>query len=598
MSRRGRSTSPVQLFPFLAVLVCVMGALIFLLLVTSRQMRDVAIARALAELPVAAIATPTAPEPLAEPEIPEPESANDAPAIADAADLAARRGQLRAELDERTLQSDRLAALLEQQRLLVAAAQRRAQALQEELQQAEQKFGALTGQIAATRLSTPNSDAERRQLEQLILRLRQQLKEIEDQQRASAGKFAFVPFDGKSGTTRHPILIECTDSGFRFLPENVVVRPGDIDGFTEQYNPLLAGAAALCGYWSQHEGTTDESSEPYVLLVVRPSGTLAYYISQRLLARLKTPFGYELVTDDMELQLPLVDPSAKAACEAAIKKLLAEREQIAASVSSARGVGGARASGRGVPSAAGAREGFQLSDLDAAEGVGERSWEQIDRFEGQEHRNAKLAAGNAAGQGAGQSSTAVAANENRGVLPRPSPSQSATNPRGPLSDESGNSTRSSGSQSEVTTADFNDGNYPSFATQRKSQGKERSMPYELLQRRKWGRYAAGATIGLEHEVVVRVDAQRLVVDDEIAIPVPNGISRNELFDRLLSVIDRQAHTWGTAPSGFFWIPSLKFVISPGGNQVYERLSPLVTKSGLSSSAEFTLDEVRPADSRR
>ena len=40
MSRRSKETLAVQLFPFLAVLVCTMGALIFLLLVTTREIRQ------------------------------------------------------------------------------------------------------------------------------------------------------------------------------------------------------------------------------------------------------------------------------------------------------------------------------------------------------------------------------------------------------------------------------------------------------------------------------------------------------------------------------------------------------------------------------
>jgi len=142
----------------------------------------------------------------------------------------------------------------------------------------------------------------------------------------------------------------------------------------------------------------------------------------------------------------------------------------------------------------------------------------------------------------------------------------------------------------VRTADFNDADYPSFAARRKSRPNERGLPYEQLQRRKWGQVGKDATIGLEHEIAIRVDAQRMVIDDAVAVPVPKGISRTDLFDRLLSVVDRQAMTWGPSPVGFYWIPHLKFVISPGGNQVYERVAPLVKKSGLSSSEEFTLDE--------
>jgi len=58
---------------------------------------------------------------------------------------------------------------------------------------------------------------------------------------------------------------------------------------------------------------------------------------------------------------------------------------------------------------------------------------------------------------------------------------------------------------------------------------------------------------------------------------------------LLAAVDENSATWGRAAAGFFWVPSLRFVISPGGNQIYDRLAPLVTRSGLRADAEFTLD---------
>ena len=43
MSRQGKEARSVSLFPFLAVLICAMGALIFLLVVTTRRIRHQAI---------------------------------------------------------------------------------------------------------------------------------------------------------------------------------------------------------------------------------------------------------------------------------------------------------------------------------------------------------------------------------------------------------------------------------------------------------------------------------------------------------------------------------------------------------------------------
>jgi hypothetical protein len=85
MSTR-RVGNSVSLFPFLAVLVCAMGALIFLLLVVTRQIRAEARAVAIQEADAETSgAAPAAPKPL--PPSPPPDSAVDpAPLVLDDVD--------------------------------------------------------------------------------------------------------------------------------------------------------------------------------------------------------------------------------------------------------------------------------------------------------------------------------------------------------------------------------------------------------------------------------------------------------------------------------------------------------------------------------
>jgi hypothetical protein len=51
------------------------------------------------------------------------------------------------------------------------------------------------------------------------------------------------------GTTRRPILIECTDHFIRFVPEDVQLTPAELNGFTSGFNPLLIAARELIHYW-------------------------------------------------------------------------------------------------------------------------------------------------------------------------------------------------------------------------------------------------------------------------------------------------------------------------------------------------------------
>ncbi len=729
MSRHRSAHPAIQLFPFLAVLVSVMGALIFLLLVTSKRIPQVAVARArAAQSKVQTTPADHAGPALSIPELtPMPAVPADAewptmpmadldseglsPAELQAQERDAERNAERVSLIDQwrrrieSLQTDRdqQESQVQQQTLLTSAAERRQLAMLAELQDLERKLGSLTGKVSVGSMQTGNADKERIQLEQRILGLRRQTKALADQQRADAGKYSIVPFDGKSGTTRRPILVECTSTGFRFVPEDVFISAADIEGFTERQNPLLAGAVVLTQYWNQvnqEQGGTTPDTQPYVLLIVRPSGTLGYYVSVRLLAALKQQHGYELVGDDVDLKWPAVDVGAQAACRAAVEGMLAHREELATAGNGSGGGGiaggrignggpggeriigggsgshpggvsggGSRGGGSGVPGKApltGGRSGFQLSDLDApSEGVGNRSWEDPSKFGGLEHRRDKTkgtggprtatgdgvpsrggapnngGSGNADSMGTpGNAASQVQATGNiaatdetrpeaaRGGAKSPtntSPGQPNWTAR-PVSNSAPRTAQNQSLEEEHTDPSTDDAaptassrssaplppngprsgsrprnsGLPPNGDPRLARGPKRGngqdIPYELLQHRRWGQFEEGANIGLEKPVAIFVDAEQIIVADQLIIPIRPGATRTEMFDQLLAAIDENAASWGPAATGFFWVPSLRFVISPGGNQIYDRLAPLVTRSGLRADAEFTLD--RPQSSAK
>lgn len=659
MSRRSHTQAKVELFPFLAVLVCVMGALIFLLLVMTKQLRANAIARAQAdawqtqsvaddhsELPGPLLATwdehdnVATFEPLQEPD-PSDSLSSAADAVARArAEFEAEQAALRRTWQDRVQALEREYESRQTQRkreqLLAQTTEVQAAQLQKELLQRELELAELMGRQTAEEDRDKSRADERSRLEQQIQALRRQLKQLQDQQRDASSRYAVVPYDGKSGTTRRPILIECTATGIRFLPEDVTLTPADIDGFVPKFNPLVAGSQALIEHWSRPEHR--EQGEPYVMLIVRPDGTLAYYIAMRLLSGLQRSFGYELVASDTQLQLPPLDPQAKQAVEEAVRKVLYEREQAVQSLAGGTGGGaGGYGSGRGSPShrglgneqagsrsgsqgaipaapasrsggiaagrpagtpanapaASGSRE-FNLSQLESPAQVGERSWQDLDRFEGQEFRR------RAANGGA---STTAATPEPKGGSTPAAESNSRTNQSasGPQSEAAAGSSgwaARSGTEGSTgaTGSPFLDEpaeSFPRFNPPQASRGGQQAkLPYEQLQRRKWGPHDPGASIGVERRVMIQVDSERIIIDGQRNIPIRAEDSRTVVFDQLLMGLDQSAQTWGNPGSGFFWVPSLRFVISPGGNAVYERMAPLVTKSGLSHSTEHTLDRAQ------
>ncbi|MCH7988319.1 MAG: hypothetical protein IID46_04115, partial [Planctomycetes bacterium] len=175
-----------------------------------------------------------------------------------------------------------------------------------------------------------NSAMEKRsRLIEQLKKTRQQINQVRKQNTEAVSRYAFIPFDGVSGTTRRPILIECSGSGFRFLPEGISLTLGDLEGFTLEVNPLLAGANSLAEYFSRKDSGKQEeeqASQPYVLLLVRPSGSVSYYAARKLLSNLGRPFGYELIEEDWKLDLPEPDPEAQRICKAAVEEAETKRK--------------------------------------------------------------------------------------------------------------------------------------------------------------------------------------------------------------------------------------------------------------------------------
>lgn len=470
MSRRPKETLAVQLFPFLAVLVCTMGSLIFLLLVTTREVRQRAIAFATFRLaqqtrtddsstPLLSI---TAPEPaleektvLAIPAAPVVEDDGYEAALADRerelSDLKAT-WQLKAKLLAKD--RDQQKEMLVHKKSIWDVVIEGNRALETEVQQLEGDLGLLAAESA---VSTEKTDeAERKQLEQQIAFMRKRLKAAQLADSTSSNdQFQVIPFDPQTGTTRRPILIECTAAGIRFLPEDILITASDLEGFTHKVNPLAAGTGALINYWTvwnMKQRDPRSEPEPYVLMLVRPDGVYAYYVAMKMLDPIRTARGYELVEESAVLKLPDVDFGAKTACQAAVDRLLSERERIyRTAVNSGEGgnvfggVPGRRADGPGRPIGAPAGEpgsagsesrrasgnAFTLSDITGGDNaVGSRSWERVENFQGRPRRSGNGGTGMPDGQARSGSSrngvNPLSGDEAPGELPEESDASSPT----------------------------------------------------------------------------------------------------------------------------------------------------------------------------
>lgn len=291
MSRRtaGRQAG-VALFPFVAVLLCTMGALIVLLLtaVQARIGAKSAAAKAIAQQ--------------------SQEASEAADQIQQATDdTLLRNDQLNDQLAE-------LQKMLSDKRLEMSAIEEHIRKVEDDLK----RLQALGKEIIARAQSNDVASADEKLLDELREKIEDKKKELDDARKLAAKKkpaFSIVPYEGPNGTNRRPIFVECRIDGVILQPEGVVLTPNDFEGPMGPGNPLDAALRAVREHWKNNglEG------EPYPLIVVRPSGAIAYMKSRSAMSHWENEFGYELVEEEVELKFPKPDPALETVVKRALK---------------------------------------------------------------------------------------------------------------------------------------------------------------------------------------------------------------------------------------------------------------------------------------
>jgi hypothetical protein len=277
MSRKTPVAGPtISLFPFLAVLLCTMGALLVVLVLFSRSVKQNETAKLDQEQ-----------ESLSE----ELELTRDS--------LAWRREQLEG-VRERTAEE------LAKARVQLAGIEESSRALQDEFANLERTATALAsgnGAVVA-------DDETLRGLEQRLTSARESLDKARAGRDTKPPAYAVVPYEGRSGTHRRPLYIECCGDGVFLQPEGIRLSPGDFEGPPGPGNPLASALRAAREHVvAAQGGTNDPAAQPYPLLLVRPSGVMAYYAAREAIQSWGSDFGYQLIDEDWTLTFPPADPT-------------------------------------------------------------------------------------------------------------------------------------------------------------------------------------------------------------------------------------------------------------------------------------------------
>lgn len=281
----------VETFPFLAVLLGAMGALILVLLVFDRRAKIVARAKA-----TQAIAQ---------------SQAKEERRLADMHTEWLRKCQelhLRLEQEESEVRHRLQAA---QAQIETGLADLKSEAererwLQAQLQAERTALAMLELDLAAGRVRDSNSDQQTTRSREEAARLAAELAQLERalEQMKAAGRqaqqtYSVVPYKGKHGDNRRPIYVECASAGVVFHPDGLALTGSDFSR-----TDLRSEVEKRIGKQSPLGPTGRAEETAYLLLLVRPNGVMTYYHTMESLKGLPIAFGYELIDADWTLDFP------------------------------------------------------------------------------------------------------------------------------------------------------------------------------------------------------------------------------------------------------------------------------------------------------
>ena len=539
----------VSLFPFLPVLLCMMGAMIMLLVLVAWNVQEQTVNPT--ESPIQSLTIEEADERLEQITM-----------LAEEADWYAENFVIARQNAE--------AELAENQAKL-AHAERETQKIRDELVRLEQ----LARQLDSQELVTPE---EVEQLKRLLAQQQQrkasselELAELQKNAAQKEKSYAIIPSRSANGTFRRPIYIECRNDKIIIQPEGVELVPGDFQLLDRPDNPFATVLRVIRQYYMDTEQIV-RGSEPYPLMIVRPSGVeiyenalMAFADREGVTSSWIKDFGYEIVNEDWTIQYPEPNEDLR---NRMIQQLEIARNRLSGYLMSMRmaeaapGYGN-NVSGGNVPSSHMPQQ-FRMDHRGNVMPVGNgvRSGEDLQR---------QLAANRqAAGQQAGEQeeNTPPKFATSHGTVSEGTTETNRMNSPTQRADERGRE-QSAGPNQEMP-----------------EQQQVSSMPRPPQQRQQnWGLQGATQyTRSLSRTVQIRCEADRFVLSaqagaaQERGIPIADSVS--SAADQLVWAIWELQQSWGSAGENVHWRPILKAQVSSGGEQRLSELKALLKTSGL------------------
>ncbi len=292
----------VNLFPFLAVLICTMGVLIVMLVmaVRSSQLR-----------------------------------ASDAQAQQQES-IALRREQILDQLDLEQFRVSEIEAMRPDLRARLGQQRARRSHLEDEIRRLRETALDLQRQWDRAdedkTLAVESHDQQRAKIDALQSLLKRRQAELDEIRQRLAGRpllYSIIPTESPGGTARRPIYVECRPDGIYLRPSGIRIP---LESFTIPVvagNPLDAALLATREYWNRFDAAGAQG-DPYPLLVVRPGGAPAYAIARRSMNSWDDEFGYELVEDSRQIDWGSPEPELTRTLRQALEDAAARQQFLVA----------------------------------------------------------------------------------------------------------------------------------------------------------------------------------------------------------------------------------------------------------------------------
>ncbi len=530
---RGRSGqgAGVSLFPFLAVLMCTMGALIVLLVVITRQARLQAAQAA--------------------PDVRPPTSQLKE-------DILAAKELVELQISQLSACRQKTEAQLAEERLKLGHVEDHYRQLREELARLQAASADLDKLKANGSRRRNDLQAEVERLDAALADARRLLAEAQQSAASSPLSYAVVPYEGPNQTHRRPIYLECREDAIILQPEGIAFTASDFDGPVGPGNPLDVALRATREYWLSRKAIDPATvGEPYPLLLVRPGGIEAYYHARAAMKSWGSEFGYELIGEDWELEFPRADAALAGVVHSAVDSARLRQRRLAEAAPSH--YGGSSGSARPVYRAAPTRGGVVLDNGFSQPDSGFRSQRPAGSFG---NRFAPAEGGEQSSRSGETSTRRKSSGQEQG--------ENAT-PARPGEWMPGQA-RTSAGRDDASAAD------------------SRSDPSKVhclaeTRGRDWGLPdAAAGSVPITRPIRIDLHADRVLLVPERGLRGEKQIEMRadtaDAIDELVSAVWAHMESWGIAGRGMYWRPVLKVHVAPDAERRFADLKILLEESGM------------------